>query len=242
MRWLVGVVAGAWALALGVQASGHAGGLHHDALVSGGFSVGAVAAFVAVWQVHVAAVMLPSSLPLMSRFGVVVARRPRPERLRAAFLIGYAGIWTAFAVAALAVDGVVHRVVAAWTWLDRRPGLVVSAVLVGAGLYQFSGLKARCLHACRRPDTFLRLHYRRGAAAALGLGARHGLFCLGCCWALMVVMVAVGVADLRWMAPLALVMAVEKTARSGTRLTTPVGAGLVGLGLALPALAGTYGG
>lgn len=223
---VVAAIAGAWILAGAAQATGYAVAVHHDTLLAGGLSAAAIAFFLAVWQVHFAAVMLPSSLPMIARFGQVVAARPRAHLLRGAFLAGYGAVWTCFAVLALAADSFVHRVVDVWPWLEH-PDLVLATLLVGAGLFQFSGLKRRCLHVCRRPETFLRLHYHRGSPAALTLGARHGLFCLGCCWALMVVMVAVGVANLMWMAPLALVMVVEKTAKQGERLVVPVGCALI---------------
>lgn len=232
MRLALAVVVTAWLTAVGAQLTGIAEGLHHDQLLAGGASLAALVAFVAVWQLHLAAVMLPSSLPMVSRFGVVVAARPRPELLRGAFVAGYFGVWTYFAVAALALDGGVHRLVDAWPWLEARPRAVLASVLVGAGAYQFSAFKARCLHACRRSDTFLRLHYRRGVAAAFSLGIRHAKFCVGCCWALMLVMLAVGVANALWMAPLALVMMIEKTAPWGERLVAPAGVALVGVGLA----------
>src|SRR5258706_540132 len=78
------------------------------------------------------------------------------------------------------------------------------SVLIGAGLFQFSDLKDRCLSECRNPGAFLMKHYRRGAAEAFRIGRTHGLFCLGCCWALMLVAFAVGVANLAWMAVLTL--------------------------------------
>jgi predicted metal-binding membrane protein len=227
------VVAAAWAAAVGADVTGLADGVHHDRLFAGGLSIAAVGAFVLVWQLHLAAVMLPTSLAMISRFGVVVASRPRPTPLQGAFLSGYVAVWTYFALVALTLDAVVHRVVGAWTWLDARPGLVLGGVLFGAGLYQFSGLKARCLHACRRPDTFLRLHYRRGLGAAVALGVRHGVFCVGCCWALMLVMFAVGLANIVWMAPLALLMLVEKSTRWGEQVVAPAGGALTALGLGL---------
>ncbi|HZK52255.1 MAG TPA: DUF2182 domain-containing protein, partial [Actinomycetota bacterium] len=84
-----------------------------------------------------------------------------------------------------------------------------------AGLFQFSNLKDRCLRECRHPGPFLLRHYRRGPGAAVELGLRHGLFCLGCCWALMLLMFAVGVANLTWMAVLTALMVYEKTGRLG---------------------------
>jgi predicted metal-binding membrane protein len=84
-----------------------------------------------------------------------------------------------------------------------------------AGVFQFSSLKDRCLTECRHPAAYLLRHYRRGPRAAFRLGWGHGLYCLGCCWALMLVMFSVGVADLGWMAAMAGLMAYEKLGRHG---------------------------
>ena len=106
-----------------------------------------------------------------------------------------------------------------------------AATLGLAGAFQFSSLQDRCLTACRHPAAYLRRHYRRGPGAAFRLGWGHGLYCLGCCWALMLVMFAVGVSDLRWMAALAGLMAYEKIGRHGQAVAAA--AGVVALALAL---------
>jgi predicted metal-binding membrane protein len=101
---------------------------------------------------------------------------------------------------------------------------VVAAATLGlAGAFQLSTLKDRCLTACRHPAAYLLRHYRRGHGAAFRLGWGHGLWCLGCCWALMLVMFAVGVADLRWMAALTALMAYEKIGRHGPAVATATG-------------------
>jgi predicted metal-binding membrane protein len=95
-----------------------------------------------------------------------------------------------------------------------------------ADAFQFSGLKDRCLTQCRHPAVYLLCHYRRGALGAFNLGWSHGLFCLGCCWAMMLVMFAAGVADLRWMGALGAVMTYEKvgsTRRHGEPVAATVG-------------------
>lgn len=99
-----------------------------------------------------------------------------------------------------------------------------------AGLAQFSPLTRRCLRACRDPRAFLCRYYRRGVAASWVLGVRHGLFCLGCCWGLMLLMFAVGVGSLWWMVALTAVMVIEKTHPRGTALITPVGVVLLAAG------------
>ena len=155
---------------------------------------------------------------------VEVHPQAHPRLARLAFVAAYFAVWTGFALVALAGDAGLHRLAHRWPWLHERPWLVGGAVLLLAGGFQFSPLKERCLRQCRSPFGFLQRHYRRGVGAAWALGARHGLFCLGCCWALMLVMVAVGVGHLAWMAGLTGVMVIEKTSRWGRRLAPAVGA------------------
>ena len=145
----------------------------------------------------------------------------------AAFLGGYAAVWTVFGALAFLADLVLHRVVDATPWLQTRPWIVAGALLAVAGAFQFSSLKDKCLDKCRLPRPYLMQHYRRGTAAAFRLGRGHGVFCLGCCWALMLIMFAVGVANLWWMALLGGVMVYEKVGRHGKRLTPVVGVALL---------------
>jgi predicted metal-binding membrane protein len=195
-------------------------------------------AFLAVWLVMIGAMMLPTAVPVVRLFGAVTARAPGPTVARLAFLAGYLAVWTAFALLALVADQAVQALVAAWAWLAARPNLLLGATLVLAGAFQFSPLKNACLTACRNPVGFLWQHYRRGAVGAWRLGLRHGTSCLGCCWALMLVMIATGVGSLVWMAGLTAVMVIEKTARRGARLVVPVGVALLvaGTSLSLSAL------
>jgi predicted metal-binding membrane protein len=222
---VMGAIGLAWSRALGAWATGRAGALGHDQLLENGrlpFVV-AVALFVGAWQVMVAAMMLPSALPMVRLFNAVAAGQERTGRALAAFLAGYALVWTAFGAAAFALDAALHRMVAATPWLSARPGLVTGAVLALAGGFQFSDLKARCLHTCRHPAAWLLPRYRRGPAAAFRLGRGHGVFCLGCCWALMLVMFAAGLTDLVLMVAVTAVMTYEKIARESSRLTRIVG-------------------
>jgi predicted metal-binding membrane protein len=179
--------------------------------------------FATAWLVMVAAMMLPSTVPMVRLHTVVTARVERRFRVRTAFLTAYFAVWLTFAGVALLGDVGVHALVQGSEWLRTRDGLVLAGTLGLAGAVQFTPVTRRCLAACRDPRGFLFQHYRRGVAAAWWLGARHGVFCLGCCWALMLVMFATGVADLWWMVALTAVMVAEKTTRRGQRLVAPVG-------------------
>jgi predicted metal-binding membrane protein len=217
-------IAIAWALAIVAQLTGKAGSLHHDSLIEGGPPLwAALLLFLVAWQAMVAAMMLPSSLPLIRLFDAVSGRQAHPRRARAAFLGGYAAVWTGFGWFAFLGDDLVHQTVDATPWLAARTWLIGGGVLALAGAFQFSELKEKCLSKCRAPGPYLLGHYRRGAEGGFRLGFGHGLFCLGCCWALMLVMFAAGVAMLPWMAALTAVMVYEKTGRHGEALTPVVG-------------------
>lgn len=224
-------IAGAWGIALLAQVSGRARLLDHDALVRADLPLpAAVAVFLLAWQVMVAAMMLPSALPLVRLFATTSAAQPRRRAVMAAFLAGYAAVWAAFGAVAFLGDVGFHRLVERWAWLDARPWLVLGAVLVAAGAFQFSDLKDKCLDKCRHPGAYLLPRYRRGAAAAFRLGAGHGLFCLGCCFALMTVMFAVGMGSLVWMGVLAALMIHEKTGPGGKRSVPLAGWSLLAAG------------
>ena len=223
-------IAAGWTLSLAAALSGRAEGLHHDALIEGNLPVwAALALFLAAWQVMIAAMMLPSSLPLIRLFAITSRRQPHPTTAMAAFLAGYALVWTGFGGLAFLGDLAVHRTVETLPWLHERPWLIPGAVLALAGAFEFSELKDRCLSKCRHPASYLLGNYRRGASGAFRLGFGHGLFCVGCCWALMLVMFAAGVAVLWWMAALTALMVYEKVGRHGRRLQPVAGAMLLGL-------------
>ncbi len=226
---VLATVAVAWALMLGLIVLDQAAVIEHVAILTGAGAGWPLAGglFLLTWQRMTAAMMLPTSLPMIRAFAVAIRLQPRPRMVMAAFLAGYFAIWTVFAVLALAGDAVVHWLVDSWSWLAARPWLITGGVLVGAGAYQFSPIKERCLAECRSPVQFLWRHYRPGLANAWQLGLRLGVFCLGCCWALMLVMFAVGVGSLAWMAAFAGIMLVEKTSRHGRRLVPLVGVALV---------------
>lgn len=227
----------AWAAAIAAHATGWAHHFHHDALVgdNGHLDLGALAGFAGLWTVMIAAMMLPSAVPLFRLFVVAASDQFHRARVLASFAAGYAAVWTAFGFVALQFDAVVHRSVDAFSWVAAHQWLVGAAILGLAGAFQFSELKDRCLTQCRHPGAYLLRHYRRGAPAAFTLGWSHGLFCLGCCWALMLVMFAAGVADLRWMAALGVVMAYEKVGRHGETLAAAVGVSAIILAILVAA-------
>jgi predicted metal-binding membrane protein len=231
---ILAAVAAAWGAAVAAESSGIAGSLHHDTLLEGGPGLGlSLLLFLVSWQVMVAAMMLPSSLPMVRMFSVASARVPARGRTMAAFVGAYALVWSAFGLLAFLGDAGLHAAVASSPWLESNDWAIAPSVLLLAGAFQFTPLKDACLRACRHPASFLRRHYRRGAGGAFELGARHGLFCVGCCWALMLVMFAVGAASLVWMALLTALMVHEKTRPSGVQAVPLTGAILLAAGSTL---------
>ena len=238
-RWrvspvVVTAIAAAWGLALAAEYTGRAQWIHHHHLVTDHMSaLGSVGLFLLAWQVHIAAMMLPSSLPMIGLFRRASARQPQPVLARAAFLAGDLVIWTAFGMVAMVGDALVKAALHDQLALPRNAGLMAGGILAIAGVFQFSSLKDRCMEQCRHPAMFLARYYRPGAIGGLHVGVRHGLFCLGCCGALMLIMFMVGIANLAWMVPLALLMLYEKAGPGGDRLVRPVGGLLIALGAAV---------
>ena len=218
------VIAAAWAVCVWAELSGNAGQLHHHALYESGRPYWFAALVVlAAWQFMTAAMMLPSSLGFIRLYAATAGCAPDFPLALTLFLGSYFAVWTAFALAAFSGDVQVHRIVDAWPWLATHATLIPAATLALAALYQFTPLKDACLKACRHPGIYLMRHYRRGALNGLRLGLGHALYCVGCCWALMLVMFAAGVAHLAWMGVLAAIMLVEKATRAGNRIVAPVG-------------------
>jgi predicted metal-binding membrane protein len=210
--------AGAWAATV-VLARGMAG-------MTGTMGFG-LAVFVPVWTLMMAAMMLPSVTPTASLYARTMQSN-RTTRI-ALLVLGYLGVWAAAGVPAYGL---------AWLagWLTgKHPGaahVLGVAVFAACGVYQLSPLKDRCLAHCRSPLALL-LHYGsyRGRSRDLRAGAHHGAYCLGCCWGLMVILIAVGVMNIVAMIGLAAVVLVEKAWRWGA----PAGrvAGVAALALAV---------
>jgi predicted metal-binding membrane protein len=185
--------------------------------------------YAGAWLLMIVAMMLPTTLPLLAIFGHVTAGRADSGLLLALAVLGYVAAWSGFGLLAHAADSAIHGVAAQSSWLTAHGWVVGALVLAGAGAFQFSSLKYRCLERCRTPFGFVNARWRGIAPAreALRIGFDHGLFCVGCCWALMLVMFVVGMGNLGWMLVLAALMAAEKNLTWGRRLAAPVGIGLI---------------
>lgn len=187
---------------------------------------------VAGWVLMTTAMMLPTTLPLIEIFRRLTRQRADRAQLVSLLVAGYLLAWLAFAAVAHLADGAVHRVVDPFAVPGPRAWVLGALPLLLAGGYQFTELKYRCLDRCRTPLAFVMQHWRGDAAAlqALRLGAHHGLFCIGCCWALMLLMFSVGIGSVGWMLLLGTVMALEKNSPWGHRLSAPLGIALLAWG------------
>jgi predicted metal-binding membrane protein len=177
-----------------------------------------IALMFGMWSAMMAAMMLPGSAPMVGAFAAI--NRSRKERgaayvPTAIFIAGYLAIWVLFSALAVALQWAL-QISGLLTTMMQSASLWLSAVLfLAAGLYQFSPLKERCLTLCRSPDGFILSEWRDGAVGAFVMGVRHGLFCLGCCAALMLLLFAVAVRDLRWVAALTALVTAEKLMPGG---------------------------
>ena len=210
------VAAGAWAGTV-LMARGMAG-------MTGTMGLG-LAVFVPVWTLMMAAMMLPSVAPAASRY--VRAGSGRRMARTAGLAAGYLAVWAAAGVPAFGLAWL-----AGWV-TGRHPGaahVFAVAVIAAGGLYQLSAPKDRCLTHCRAPLAWSR---PGGWAHELGAGVRHGAYCLGCCWALMVILIAVGVMNVAAMAGLAVVVLIEKTWRWGPVAGRVAGVAALGLAVAV---------
>lgn len=216
---------GAWGALVTGDLLGYSWLVEHDVLFETGTLplVVALPLFLAAWQLMTAAMMLPTALPTVGLF----ARASRSRPAVATFVGAYFTVWTGFAVFALAGDQGVHALVDLWPWLGDRPHLVTGGVLIAAGIGQLTGVTERCLDACRNPLHMLLRYYERGVGGAWRLGVRHAVFCVGCCWPLMLVAFGIGVGSIPLMLALAAVMLVAKVAPHGRRILRPVGFALI---------------
>src|SRR3954469_9867573 len=174
-------------------------------------------AYIGSWTLMMAAMMLPSVAP----FALLYARGASTAAAPGILAAGYLGVWALVGIPAYA--------------LDRALGMdhptATAAVLIAAGLYPLSPLKQACLSKCRSPVDFLVQHWRPGLGGAFRLGIHHGAYCLGCCIALMAVLVVAGGMGLAWVAAIALVVAAEKLLPHGPLLGKIGGVGLIVAGI-----------
>jgi predicted metal-binding membrane protein len=226
-----------WAVALGVSAVSlfawlWLAGAHGR---EGSGSVWGASSFVhtiAMWWAMTLAMMLPTSLPWF----LVLARFGRTRATVAGFAVGYVSLWLGYGLVAAALQLSLRRG-AVLGGNEALAAPLSGALLVGAGLFQLTPFKNACLDRCRNPLSYFLTHWNDGRWGSVAMGVRHGVDCLGCCWALMATAFALGVMNLLWMVALSVVAAVEKAAPRGPLLGRAFGLALVAWGIAVVAVA-----
>ena len=174
----------------------------------------------AMWAVMMVAMMLPSALPMLLLYGGV-ARRSVPaaagRRQIYAFAAGYVVVWAAFSVGATALQRMLASLLVVSPMMEVTSPVAGAALLVIAGVYQLTPIKHACLRTCQSPLGFLMSRWRPGSAGAFRMGLEHGVLCVGCCWALMLLLFAGGVMNLAVIATLTALVAFEKLTRFGVQ-------------------------
>jgi predicted metal-binding membrane protein len=237
--WLVGALIAitstlAWLLLWRFAHSPTLHYLHHAQLtgppMNGSYLVGGLL-FVGGWTVMAIAMMLPTSIPLVAIFNRIAHDRPERGLLTALVIVGYLSAWIGFGALAYGFAIGVHK--ASLELMGITEPTLIAGILLLAGAFQFSSVKYSCLSKCRSPFGFVVEHWtgENHMRQAWWLGMHHGLFCVGCCWALMLLMVFAGAGNLAVMFALGSIMAVEKNLRLGRYMVKPVGALLFALGL-----------
>jgi len=230
---LAGVVALAWVYLWRAAASMHVG-------TGVGMAMAMPAMTFAMWVVMMAGMMLPSAAPTALLYGAMVRKHAERGMVLPAvwvFVSGYLLVWAGFSLAAALLQAALEHAALLTPMMASASKGLNGALLVAAGVYQLTPLKDLCLSKCRNPVQFFMTHWRPGTAGALRMGISHGAYCVGCCWMLMLLLFAVGVMNLAWVALIAAFLFLEKLLPAGRFTSRLAGAALIVLGLTILALA-----
>ena len=207
-------------------------------MMVGDWNAGYWLTMLVMWWVMMIAMMIPSAAPMILLYARVFRHGQARGQIAAslvptgAFAAGYLACWLGFSMLATALQYALEQaalVHGMWMWSTSR--WLTAGLFVAAGLFQLTPVKAACLEHCRSPAAFLSRHWRPGRLGAFRLGLVHGAYCLGCCWALMLLLFAAGIMNLVWIAGLAILVLLEKLAPFGANLAPLSAALLIGAGL-----------
>lgn len=194
------------------------------------WSVGYAFLNFAMWWLMMLATMVPSAAPMILLFAALTRKQ---FESRAPFIgtglfgFGYLAVWAGFSALAVALQWQLSRLALLSPMMVTTSVALGALLLIGAGIWQFTPLKHACLRHCRAPAEFLTLHWRVGQAGAVQMGMLHGLYCLGCCWMLMLLLFYGGIMNVYWIAGLATLILVEKIAPLGTWISSFIGIALI---------------
>lgn len=189
--------------------------------------------FLAVWVAMMIAMMFPTSAPMILTFAKVQAARRAKSQLYVPtwiFVLGYIVLWSAAGIVAFVIASLADRAAQESGWVRDNAARIGGLVLVIAGVYQLSPLKDKCLSQCRTPTTFIMTRWRDGTRGALRMGLEHGIFCIGCCWLLFLILFPLGMANVAAMAGITLLIFAEKSLAVGRRVTQAAAVGLIAYG------------
>jgi predicted metal-binding membrane protein len=184
-----------------------------------------------MWTVMMAAMMLPSAAPMILMFAKVNrqrAARAAPAFPITAFAFGYLLVWTIFSVAATTVQWWLSSAAMLTMTMELASGPIAAGLLIVAGVFQWTPIKHMCLQHCHTPFAFLMRYWRDGRLGAFQMGLRHGMYCVGCCWAVMGLLFVAGVMNLVWVLALSVLVLLEKLV---PRLAQPAGIAMIAAGV-----------
>jgi predicted metal-binding membrane protein len=187
-----------------------------------------------MWQAMSVAMMGPTTLNWLYAYAALTSRDSMAGVFTAVstFLAGYFSVWLAYSAAAAAIQIALERA-GSLDGEGKLPHAIAGLVLIGAGIAYFTPLSRACLRHCRNPITYFAAHWNNGPRSGFRFGAAHAVYCVGCCWLLMLTGFAMGVMNMAWMGLLTIVVAVEKLAPRGERIAAVAAAGLILWGAAL---------
>ncbi len=179
-----------------------------------------------MWAEMMVAMMIPSAAPMILTFAMVNRKRreqQRPFVPTSMFLSGYLIVWSAFSIAAALAQWALHSAALLSPMMESSSPLLGGALLIGAGVFQWTPFKHACLNHCRSPLQFLLTDWREGSPGALRMGVKHGAYCTGCCWMLMALLFVAGVMNMLWVAVITVLVLLEKIVPNGTQLGNLIG-------------------
>jgi predicted metal-binding membrane protein len=193
-----------------------------------------IAALMVMWTIMMIGMMTPTTAPMLLVFAALNRKRREQDRPYVAtglFLLGYLIVWTGFSLVATLAQWGLHRTRLMSPEMISTNRWLGAAVLIGAGIFQWTPAKNRCLTHCRSPLDFIMTEWREGPGGAVIMGLRHGISCTGCCWLLMALLFVVGVMNLLWVAAITVFVLAEKAFPGGLWIARISGAALVVWGL-----------
>lgn len=229
---LSGIAVVAWAYMMReAYVMDHTGVCHCAGMAMSGpdvkpWSATAITPLFLMWTEMMVAMMIPSAAPMILTFALVNRKRREQERPfvpTSLFMLGYLIVWTVFSLVAAIAQWALHGAAMLSSQMESTSSLFGGALLIGAGIFQWTSFKHACLNHCRSPLQFLLTDWHEGRMGALRMGIKHGVYCTGCCWMLMALLFVAGVMNMFWVAVITVLVLLEKIVPFGTRLGNMTG-------------------